>query len=210
MLDTGGYDIILRMTWLSKYHVVVDCRNQKVIFRIQHQLEFRFRGECRSMEQGNWRDCAIVEARKKRTPVWDEFLEVFEESPGLPPDRVIEFSIDVIPGTTPISKAQYKMALIELAILRNSCKSIWIKVWSDSALHHVEHQCYWQIRRTVVRGYVSTIGNWIRSPSRTSILYRDLMTFLINFTEPEYSEAESSIRISPVESEERRHPEDDI
>ena len=34
VLDTKGYNVILGMTWLSKYHVVIDCRNKKVIFRI--------------------------------------------------------------------------------------------------------------------------------------------------------------------------------
>ena len=36
----------------------------------------------------------------------------------LPPDREIEFVIDVIPGTTPISKAAYRMAPTELKELK--------------------------------------------------------------------------------------------
>ena len=52
-------------------------------------------------------------------PVVEEFLDVFpEDLPGLPPDRVLEFSIDVIPGTAPISKAPYRMAPVELAELK--------------------------------------------------------------------------------------------
>jgi len=46
-----------------------------------------------------------------------DFPEVFQEGPGLPPDREIEFAIELLPGTTPISKAPYRMAptkLIEL------------------------------------------------------------------------------------------------
>jgi len=37
VLDTKGYDVILGMTWLSKYHVVINCHNKKVIFKISHQ-----------------------------------------------------------------------------------------------------------------------------------------------------------------------------
>ena len=38
-------------------------------------------------------------------PVVCEFLDVFlDELPGLPPDRDIEFKIELIPGTTPISR----------------------------------------------------------------------------------------------------------
>jgi len=40
VLDTRGYDVILGMTWLNKYHAVIDCRNKKVIFKIPHQPEF--------------------------------------------------------------------------------------------------------------------------------------------------------------------------
>ena len=39
-----------------------------------------------------------------------EFLDVFsEELPGMPPDRDIEFSIELLPGTAPISKRAYRM-----------------------------------------------------------------------------------------------------
>ena len=39
-LDTGGYDVIIGTTLLSKYHAVINCRNKRVIFRIPHQPEF--------------------------------------------------------------------------------------------------------------------------------------------------------------------------
>jgi len=32
VIDTGGYDVILYMTWLNKYHTVIDCWNKDVIF----------------------------------------------------------------------------------------------------------------------------------------------------------------------------------
>jgi len=51
----------------------------------------------------------------KDIPIVQEFLEVFQEVPGLPPDREIEFAIELVPGTAPISKAPYRMALVELA-----------------------------------------------------------------------------------------------
>ena len=48
-------------------------------------------------------------------PVVREFPDVFpEDLPGIPIDREIEFSIDLLPGTSPISKAPYWMALTEL------------------------------------------------------------------------------------------------
>ena len=45
----------------------------------------------------------------------NEFPEVFPgELPGLPPDREIEFAIELAPGTEPVSKAPYRMAPVEM------------------------------------------------------------------------------------------------
>ena len=63
-------------------------------------------------------ECTAIQAVKKGSSVWEEFFDVFEEIPGLPPDRDFEFSIDVIPGTAPKSKAAYRMAPKELAQLK--------------------------------------------------------------------------------------------
>ena len=55
-----------------------------------------------------------VEAGKgaiEKVPLVCEFPNIFpEESPGLPSDREIEFCIDVVPGTDPISMPLYRMA----------------------------------------------------------------------------------------------------
>jgi len=54
--------------------------------------------------------------------VWDEFSDVLEGITGLSPDRVVEFTIDIIAGTIPISKAPYRMTPMELAILKAQLK----------------------------------------------------------------------------------------
>jgi hypothetical protein len=47
------------------------------------------------------------------------FPDVFlEELPGMPPDREVEFVIDLLPGTAPISKRPYKMSVDELKELK--------------------------------------------------------------------------------------------
>ena len=52
-------------------------------------------------------------------PVIREYLTVFlDDLPGLPPDRQIEFSIELVPGTAPISKAPYRLAPAELKELK--------------------------------------------------------------------------------------------
>ena len=57
-------------------------------------------------------------------PVVREFPDVFpEELPGLPPAREIDFSIELLPGTMPISQASYRMAPAELKELKTQCRS---------------------------------------------------------------------------------------
>jgi hypothetical protein len=48
-----------------------------------------------------------------------EYPDVFlDELPGMPPDRDIEFAIELQPGTAPISKRPYRMPPAELAKLK--------------------------------------------------------------------------------------------
>ena len=58
-------------------------------------------------------------------PIVCEFLDVFpDELPGLPPDRDIEFKIELIPGTTPISRRPYRMPPNELAELKTQLQEL--------------------------------------------------------------------------------------
>ena len=48
-----------------------------------------------------------------------EFPDVFpEELPGMPPDRELEFAIDLVPGTAPLYKKYYRMPSSELVDLK--------------------------------------------------------------------------------------------
>ncbi len=53
--------------------------------------------------------------RLEDLPIVREFPNVFfPELTSMPPDRKIKFTIDVVPGTAPISKAPDQMAPVEL------------------------------------------------------------------------------------------------
>ena len=61
----------------------------------------------------------IPKTSLKNILIVQEFLEVFpEEILGMPPPREMEFYIDLTPGSTPISRAPYRMAPTELKELR--------------------------------------------------------------------------------------------
>ena len=76
-----------------------------------------------------WKGCQgylahVVDTRKEVLKLNDilvvrEFLDVFpKDLPGIPIDREIEFSIDLLPETSPISKAPYRMAPTKLKELK--------------------------------------------------------------------------------------------
>src|SRR3954447_4298110 len=56
-------------------------------------------------------------------PVIKDYPDVFpEELPGMPPDREVEFLIDLMPGIGPIAKRPYKMDVDELKELKKQLK----------------------------------------------------------------------------------------
>jgi hypothetical protein len=61
----------------------------------------------------------VVELKLEDIRVIWEFLEVFpNDLPGMPPERAIEFKIELQPGTAPIAKAPYKMSPVEMKELK--------------------------------------------------------------------------------------------
>jgi hypothetical protein len=70
--------------------------------------------------------CILMLKRQKNTkginledfPVFQEFEHIFQEIPGLPPKREIDFYIALVPGVSPISKTPYRMSTPELKELK--------------------------------------------------------------------------------------------
>ena len=64
-------------------------------------------------------------SRLEDIPIVREFLDVFPEGlPGIPPNREIDFQIELTPGTEPISEAPYRMAPLELNELKVQMEEI--------------------------------------------------------------------------------------
>jgi hypothetical protein len=58
-------------------------------------------------------------------PVVNEFPDVFpEDMPGMPPDRDIEFVIELKPGTAPIYMTPFRMTTPMLAELKDHIKEL--------------------------------------------------------------------------------------
>ena len=87
--------------------------------------------------------CAIQATTLYDIPVVCEFPDVFlDELPGLPPDRDVEFKIELVPGTTPISRRPYRMPPNEFAELKFGYKNFWTKVSFNLVCLHGDVQLY--------------------------------------------------------------------
>ncbi|KMT13620.1 hypothetical protein BVRB_4g082210 [Beta vulgaris subsp. vulgaris] len=65
------------------------------------------------------------EVKFEDIPVVHEYPDVFsDELPGIPPEREVEFSIDLNPDTAPLSKAPYRMAPAELQELKTQLQEL--------------------------------------------------------------------------------------
>jgi hypothetical protein len=70
----------------------------------------------------------LDEDASKENPVISDFLDVFlDDLPGMPPDRDIEFLIELLPETAPIAKRPYRMGVDELEELKKQIKELQYK-----------------------------------------------------------------------------------
>ena len=61
----------------------------------------------------------------EEVPVAKDYPDVFpEELPGMPPDRDIEFFIELLPGTGAISKRPYRMPANDLEEIKKQIKEL--------------------------------------------------------------------------------------
>ena len=117
VLRSQGLDVILGMNWLSKHQGLLDCANRTVTVTNDQGVEVKFASNP-SSPQANQVNC-LTEVGLEQVPVVCEYPDVFpDELPGMPPDRDIEFIIELIPGAGPIYKKPYRMGPEELAELK--------------------------------------------------------------------------------------------
>jgi hypothetical protein len=117
LLNLEGIDIILGTNWMTEHRVLLDISSRVIEIDSPHQ-------EATTLylpQQEYLHSCtyAITDIKVKDIPVVCEYPDVFpDDLPGMPPDRDIEFIIELQPGTAPISKRPYRMPPNELAELK--------------------------------------------------------------------------------------------
>jgi hypothetical protein len=123
VLGLENVDIILGANWMTLHQVVLDVASRIV------EINSPFCGSFTLIlpSQGSTQSCAfsMTELPLKKIPVVCEYADVFpDELLGMPPDRDIEFAIELQPGTTPISKRLYRMPPVELAELKKQLQEL--------------------------------------------------------------------------------------
>jgi hypothetical protein len=123
VLGLENVDIILGANWMTLHQVVLDVASRIV------EINSLFCGNFTLIlpSQGSTQSCALsmTELPLKKIPVVCEYADVFpDELLGMPPDRDIEFTIELQPGTTPISKRPYRMPPTELAELKKQLQEL--------------------------------------------------------------------------------------
>ncbi|WRX25294.1 Reverse transcriptase domain - like 10 [Theobroma cacao] len=138
-LEILDFDLILGMDWLTTHRANIDYFRKEVVLRNSEGVEIVFVGKRRvllscvisaikalKLVQKRYLaylayviDTSKGEPKLKDVPIVSEFPDVFpDDLPGLPPDRELEFPIDLLPSTAPISIPPYRMALAELKELK--------------------------------------------------------------------------------------------
>ncbi|XP_070046266.1 uncharacterized protein [Nicotiana tomentosiformis] len=145
LLDMVDFYVILGMDWMSPYHAILDCYAKTVTLAILVLPRLEWRGthghstsrvisfvKARCMvEEGCIAyldyvcDSSVEVFSMDLVPVVREFPEVFPAYlSGMPPNKDIDFCIELAPGTQPIAISPYNMAPLELKELKDKLQCL--------------------------------------------------------------------------------------
>ncbi|XP_070004402.1 uncharacterized protein LOC142163410 [Nicotiana tabacum] len=134
-LEMLDFDVIMGMDWLESCYAKVGCRTKIVSFEFPGEPVLEWKGDVvaprgrfisylksiKMISKGyiyhlvRVKDADAQIPTLQSVPIVNEFPEVFpEDLLGIPPDREIDFGIDLLPGSKPISIPPYRMDPAEL------------------------------------------------------------------------------------------------
>jgi hypothetical protein len=124
VLKGQDIDVILGMNWLAQQKAILntDLRTIRLSYG-QEEVLLSIPVATTTKPFGRVYEAIIPEIQD--IPVICKFPDVFPENlPGLPPERDVEFVIELKPGTTPVSRRSYRMPLNELAELKTQLQDL--------------------------------------------------------------------------------------
>ncbi|KAJ9557796.1 LOW QUALITY PROTEIN: hypothetical protein OSB04_012410 [Centaurea solstitialis] len=144
-IKIGSFDMIVGMDWMSKHRATICCAEKIVVIALPDgrflevygdkpkrdikivsfmKMRNHLRKECVAF-MAHVVDKSAKEKQIQDIPIVRDFPEVFpEELPGLPPQRQVEFHIDIIPGAGPVARSPYRLAPSEMQELSNQLQEL--------------------------------------------------------------------------------------
>ncbi|KAK2452021.1 putative mitochondrial protein [Trifolium repens] len=132
-IPLSNIDVIFGMNWLIFNRVHINCCEKTVVFPKSEESSLLMSGkDVKESLKENGELFAMFASLKleggveiKELPVVQEFFDVFpEDVSDVPPEREVEFAIDLVPGTSPISMAPYRMSASELGELKKQLEEL--------------------------------------------------------------------------------------
>ncbi|XP_058189421.1 uncharacterized protein LOC131307009 [Rhododendron vialii] len=141
VIEMTDFDVILGMDWLTAHRAVIDCHRKMVTAYSPDGTCFKFKGDRQDpsaphahktkwhRKLAGWLASLTLEETNRMElglpHVVCEYEDVFpKELPGLPPPRELDFTIELQPGTAPISMVPYRMAPAELRELKTQLQEL--------------------------------------------------------------------------------------
>ncbi|GJX37026.1 putative nucleotidyltransferase, ribonuclease H [Tanacetum coccineum] len=114
-LGHGSFDVIVGMDWLYEHKAEIVCHEKVVKIPLESGEILHVQGEHTPGIAKALRNMKVDEPKLSDIFVVRDFIEVFlEYLYGLPPQRQVEFRIDLVPGATPVAKSLYRLAPSEM------------------------------------------------------------------------------------------------
>nr|ABA94837.1 retrotransposon protein, putative, Ty3-gypsy subclass [Oryza sativa Japonica Group] len=116
-------DVVMGMDWLAKHKGQIDCAEKSITLQGPGGKQVRFTSNTPTASRSIL-TCLQVTTLQS-VPIVCEYPDVFpEELTSMPPDREIEFAIELALGTAPIAKRPYRMAANELAEVKRQIEEL--------------------------------------------------------------------------------------
>ncbi|XP_035830927.1 uncharacterized protein LOC118480272 [Helianthus annuus] len=222
----GEFKMIVGMDWLARHHVEINYENKIMLVQAPSGRQLSIQGE-RNIET---KLCTLVQAFKyvlngsraylayvvdarqtlpklEDVEIVNEFPDVFpEELSGLPPEKEIEFRIEVNPDAKPVAKAPYRLAPTEMRELMTQLQDLSDKglirpndilFYSRSKDEHAMHlrevlevlrkeklyakfsKCAFWLREVQFLGHVINSEGVLVDPSKIDAMFNEMLDRII-------------------------------
>ncbi|GKE99719.1 putative reverse transcriptase domain-containing protein, partial [Tanacetum coccineum] len=149
-LGHGSFNVIVGMDWLSKHKAEIVCHEKVVRIPLESGETLLVQGERTLGIAKALSNVKVDEPKLSDISVVRDFVEVFlEDLSGFPPQRQVEFRIDLVPGATPVVKSPYRLASSEMQELSEQLQELQDKGFLRPSHFPWEHLCCLLRRRMV-------------------------------------------------------------